>query len=169
MNGFSPVRITLLGSAVLMGVSSFARGSRASMALPPRASNRGGQSGRAIGGRCEAVSKSAPMKNRLKPVDGRGNPRRPRLDLQGKLEGEKPRLLQVGAMKPERFLLCGPPHVPELAFPRAGIFAGIGSEAPTFADLVGEMRADQLRGTFGHGAIAGGIDDEVGRQRAAVA
>jgi hypothetical protein len=37
-----------------------------------------------------------------------------------------------------------------------GSFGVIGAEAPAFADLVGDLPADQVRGPFVHGAIAGG-------------
>src|SRR5262245_18307385 len=145
MNGFSPVKITLLGSAVLIGCLLLRASSPASMALAPRPGNRGDRLGR--------FGPSASMINRLQAVDGGGDARRARRDLQGKLQGKEPRLLQVAAMKPERLLLRRPPHVPELALPRAGILGGIGAKAPAFADLVGDVRADQVRGPFVHGTI----------------
>src|SRR3546814_1793286 len=65
-------------------------------------------------------------------------------------------------------LLGGFPHVPELALPGARILAGVGAEAPALADLVRHLGRDQPRRPAVHRAVAGGVDDEVGRQLAAV-
>ena len=43
------------------------------------------------------------------------------------------------------------------------------SRDPSTADLVGDVLRDQRGGPVVHGAIAGGIDDQVGRQLLAIA
>src|SRR5262249_61315294 len=103
-----------------------------SMALAPAGGNRAGR------------RSSAPMIDRRQAIDGSGDPHRPRLDLQRELQGIKARLLQVAAVEPEPLLLRRPPHVPELALPRARVLGRARAQAPAFADLVGDLRADEV-------------------------
>src|SRR5262245_48103203 len=165
MKGFSPVRITLLGSAVLMGLSSLGfAGRKHGIAAAGR------QSVLRQPAPAECLSRSlAPVVHGLQAPDRRGDAELPGLDLQGELQGKEPRLLQVAGMEPEPLLLRRAPHVPELALPRPRILGGSGAEPPALADLVGHLGADELRRPFGHRAVASGVDDELGGQFAAVA
>src|SRR5262245_16550438 len=160
MKGFSPVRITLLASAVLMALWS-----------PPWAWLAGGEDGIGAGrGQRPSASggASAPMIDGLQAIDGGGDADGARLDLQRQLQRIKPGLLQVAPVKPERRLLRGAPHVAQFAFPGSWVFRCVRAEPPALANSVGDLGADQVRNPFGHGAKARGVDDEVGGKKAAV-
>src|SRR5207245_904070 len=58
--------------------------------------------------------------------------------------------------------------VAQLPLPRPRIIARVRAEAPALADLVGRLLADELFDPAVHRAIAGGEDDQVGGQFAAV-
>src|SRR6266403_4023768 len=72
-------------------------------------------------------------------------------------------------MEPQRYLVRRFPHIAQLALPRPGVLARIRAETPALADLVGHLLADELRGPAVHRTVAGGEDDQVGRQFAAIA
>jgi hypothetical protein len=76
--------------------------------------------------------------------------------------------MQVAAMEPEVVLLCGFPHVAQLAFIGAWILGGARAQPPATAYLVGHFLGNQLRRPAIHRAVAGGVDDQVGGQAAAV-
>ena len=72
-----------------------------------------------------------------------------------------PRLHEVPAMEPQPRLPGGLPHVAQLALPGPGVVLGAGAESPAVADLVRDFGRDELRCPLAHGAVAGGVDDEV--------
>src|SRR5580693_6739957 len=72
-------------------------------------------------------------------------------------------------MEPKRLLLRRLPHVSLLAFPRAWVFGRIRAQSPDLAHLVGDLPGDQVRGPAVHRTVAGGVNDEIGRQLGPVA
>src|SRR6202051_5347194 len=72
-------------------------------------------------------------------------------------------------MEPKRLLLRRLPHVSLLAFPRARVFGRIRAQSPDLADLVSDLPGDQVRGPAVHRTVAGGINNEIGRQLSPVA
>ncbi|MNX53265.1 hypothetical protein D3C86_839570 [compost metagenome] len=73
--------------------------------------------------------------------------------------------MQVAAVEPQRFLLRGLPHVALFAFPGTRVLGGGGTQPPALADLVRDLRADQVGCPAVHRAVPGGVDDQVGGQR----
>ncbi|MCY1209700.1 hypothetical protein D9M72_213620 [compost metagenome] len=104
----------------------------------------------------------------LQAVDLHRHPHLPRLQLQGQVLRVVPGLVQVAAVEPERILLRGLPHVALFALPGAGVLGGVRAQAPAFADLVRDFRADQVRRPAVHRPVAGGVDHQVGGQGHAV-
>src|SRR5580692_7110111 len=76
--------------------------------------------------------------------------------------------MQIAAVNPERFLVCGLPHVAQFALPRTRVAARIGTEAPDLAHLIGDIPAEELGDKVIRSSVAGGEDDQVGWQLRAV-
>src|SRR5437762_2923601 len=72
-------------------------------------------------------------------------------------------------MEPKPLLLRRRPHIALLAFPWGPGLWSYSSLAPDFAYLVGNFPGDQVRGPAVHRTIAGGVNNEIGRQLGAVA
>src|SRR3954466_7289051 len=104
----------------------------------------------------------------LEAVDGRVDALHARLELQRQVERVVARLVQVAAVEPQRLLPRRFPHVALLALPRAGVLLGVRTEAPYLPDLVRDLLGDEVGGVAVHGAVARGVDDEVGGQLGAV-
>src|SRR5919201_2966779 len=92
----------------------------------------------------------------------------PRLELQREVQRVMAALHQVAAVEPQARLLRRLPHVAQLTFPRPRIVLGRRAEPPHRPDARGDFRRDELRRPFGHVAVAGGEDDEVGGKGPAV-
>jgi len=66
-------------------------------------------------------------------------------------------------MEPKRLLLCRLPHVSLLAFHGPGLWS-YSSLVPDLAYLVSNHPGDQVRSPAVHRTVAGGVNDEIGRQ-----
>src|ERR1700682_981017 len=67
-------------------------------------------------------------------------------------------------MEPKRLLLCRLPHISLLASPWARVFGRIRAQSPDLAYLVRNLPGDQVRSPAVHRTVAGGVNDEIGRQ-----
>src|ERR1700692_3365045 len=72
-------------------------------------------------------------------------------------------------MEPKRLLLCRLPHISLLAFPWARVFGRIRAQSPDLAYFVSHLPGDQVRSPTVHRTVAGGVNDEIGRQLGPVA
>src|ERR1700674_3020415 len=72
-------------------------------------------------------------------------------------------------MEPKPLLLRRLPHISLFAFPWTWIFGVIRAQSPDLAYLVGDFPGDQVRGKAVHRTVAGGVNDEIGRQLGPVA
>src|SRR5713101_9785470 len=107
--------------------------------------------------------------NFLESVDGCRDSLHSRFELKSQKLRVVPRLVQVAAMKPERLLLGGLPHVAQLPLPWPRVVGGVRPESPTPADLRCNLWRDQIRRPSVHRAVSGGVDDQVGGQSIPVA
>src|SRR3982074_3393838 len=72
-------------------------------------------------------------------------------------------------MEPKRLLLCRLPHISLLGFPWARVFARIPLQSPDPPYLASHLRGDQGSMRTVHRTVAGGVNDEIGRQLGPVA
>src|ERR1700682_6779069 len=72
-------------------------------------------------------------------------------------------------MEPKPLLLRRLPHISLFAFPWAWVFGRVRAQSPYLAYLVGNFHGDQVRGEALHRTVAGGVNDEIGRQLSPVA
>src|SRR6266852_6661990 len=72
-------------------------------------------------------------------------------------------------MEPKRLLLCRLPHISLLTFPWTRVFGRIRAQSPDLAYLVSDLPGNQVRGPAVHRTVAGGVNDEIGRQLGPVA
>src|ERR1700682_723955 len=72
-------------------------------------------------------------------------------------------------MEPKRLLLCRLLYISLLAFPWARVFGRVRAQFPYLAYLVSHLPGNQVRGPAVHRTVAGGVNDEIGRQLGPVA
>src|SRR4051794_12959548 len=98
---------------------------------------------------CSRVA-SAEVMHLRQAVDGRVDPDRARLELQGEVEGVVPRLMQVAAVEPQGLLLRRLPHVALLALPGTRVLPSTRPMPPDLPDFVRDLLGDQIGGPAVH-------------------
>src|SRR6266849_2327866 len=106
--------------------------------------------------------------NFLESVDGCRDSLHSRFELKSQKLRVVSRLAQIAAMKPERLLLGGFPHVAQFPLPRSGVIGGVRPETPTLTNFRCNLWRDQIRSPSIHRAVTGGVDDQIGGQSLAV-
>src|SRR5258706_413040 len=76
--------------------------------------------------------------------------------------------MQVAAVEPQVRHLGRLPHIAQFALPGAGVFGSIGTQAPDFADFVGDFGRNEIGQPAVHRTVAGCVHDQVGGEFGAV-